>query len=104
MGGSSNFDIIALIVVYVVIVITLGTLLDSISIILIVLPLFNQFNVNLVWLGILSIIIVEVGLLTPPLSIAVFVVKGCLPDEKISLKNIFWGTMPFGLIMLLWAS
>lgn len=89
MGGSSNFDIIALIVACVVIVITLGTLLDSISIMLIVLPLFNQFNVNLVWLGILSIIIVEVGLLTPPLSIAVFFVKGYLPDEKISLKDIF---------------
>lgn len=101
---ESNFDILALILAYVVIVIILGTLLDSISIILIVLPifipLFNQFNVDLVWLGILSIIIVEVGLLTPPLGIAVFVVKSCLPDDQISLKDIFLGAMPFGLIML----
>ncbi|MEP2530022.1 TRAP transporter large permease subunit [Shimia sp.] len=103
--SASSFSVITLIIVYVVIVIILGMLLDSISIILIVLPifvpLFSQFGVDLVWLGILSIIIVEVGLLTPPLGIAVFVVKGCLPDKQISLKDIFLGAMPFGLIMLL---
>ncbi|MEP5729968.1 MAG: TRAP transporter large permease [Sulfitobacter sp.] len=102
--STSNFDVFALIIAYVIIVIILGMLLDSISIILIVLPifipLFNQFDVDLVWLGILSIIIVEVGLLTPPLGIAVFVVKGCLPDGQISLKDIFLGAMPFGFIML----
>jgi tripartite ATP-independent transporter DctM subunit len=103
--SESAFDVIFLIIVYVAIVILLGMLLDSISIMLIVLPifipLFNQFGVDLVWLGIVSIIIVEVGLLTPPLGIAVFVVKGCLPDNQISLKDIFLGAMPFGLIMLL---
>lgn len=103
--SESAFDVIFLIIVYVAIVIFLGMLLDSISIMLIVLPifipLFNQFGVDLVWLGIVSIIIVEVGLLTPPLGIAVFVVKGCLPDNQISLKDIFLGAMPFGLIMLL---
>ncbi|MEP5760919.1 MAG: TRAP transporter large permease subunit [Litoreibacter sp.] len=102
---GSNFGILALIIAYVAIVIILGTLLDSISIILIVLPIFipllNHFNVDLVWFGILSIIVVEIGLLTPPLGIAVFVVKSCLPDDQISLKDIFLGAMPFGLIMLL---
>ena len=86
------------------IVIVLGTLLDSISIILIVLPIFipllQHFQMDLVWFGILSIIVVEIGLLTPPLGIAVFVVKTCLPDEQISLKDIFIGAAPFALIML----
>lgn len=102
--SAAGFGVLALIIAYVVIVIILGTLLDSISIILIVLPifipLFNQFGVDLVWLGILSIIVVEIGLLTPPFGIAVFVVKSCLPDDEISLKDIFLGAMPFGLIML----
>jgi TRAP-type C4-dicarboxylate transport system permease large subunit len=102
---SANYGVLALIIAYVIIVIILGTLLDSISIILIVLPIFipllNHFGVDLIWLGILSIIVVEIGLLTPPLGIAVFVVKSCLPDDKISLKDIFLGAMPFGLIMLL---
>ncbi|MEP4197906.1 MAG: TRAP transporter large permease subunit [Aliishimia sp.] len=103
--SASNFSVLMLIVAYVAIVIVLGTLLDSVSIILIVLPifipLFNHFDVDMIWLGILSIIVVEIGLLTPPLGIAVFVVKSCLPDEQISLKDIFLGALPFGLIMLL---
>ena len=102
---GSNFGLLELIIAYVVVVIILGTLLDSISIILIVLPIFipllNHFGVDLVWFGILSIIVVEVGLLTPPLGIAVFVVKSSLQDNQISLKDIFFGAMPFALIMLI---
>ena len=102
---SSGFGVVALICVYVAIVIVLGTLLDSVSIILIVLPIFipllQFFQLDLIWFGVLSIIVVEIGLLTPPLGIAVFVVKSCLPDDQISLKDIFLGALPFGLIMLL---
>ncbi|MDA8586332.1 TRAP transporter large permease [Rhodobacteraceae bacterium] len=102
---SSGFGLVALICTYVLIVILLGTLLDSVSILLIVLPIFlpllQHFQVDMIWFGVLSIIVVEIGLLTPPLGIAVFVVKSCLPDEQISLKDIFLGAMPFGLIMLL---
>ncbi|MEP5633584.1 MAG: TRAP transporter large permease subunit [Tateyamaria sp.] len=101
---SSGLGLVALILVYVLIVIVLGTLLDSVSIILIVLPIFlpllQHFNVDMIWFGVLSIIVVEIGLLTPPLGIAVFVVKSCLPDEQITLKDIFLGALPFGLIML----
>lgn len=101
---ASGFGIIALICAYVIIVILMGTLLDSISIILIVLPIFipllQFFELDLIWFGILSIIVVEIGLLTPPFGIAVFVVKSCLPDDQISLKDIFLGALPFALIML----
>ena len=101
---SSGFGLMALILVYVLIVIVLGTLLDSVSIILIVLPIFlpllQHFQVDMIWFGVLSIIVVEIGLLTPPLGIAVFVVKSCLPDSQISLRDIFLGALPFGLIML----
>jgi tripartite ATP-independent transporter DctM subunit len=101
---ASGFGVVALICVYIVIVIILGTLLDSVSIILIVLPIFipllEFFQLDLVWFGILTIIVVEIGLLTPPLGIAVVVVKSCLPDDQISLRDIFLGAMPFGLIML----
>ncbi|MEP5153809.1 TRAP transporter large permease subunit [Planktotalea sp.] len=101
---QSEFSLLWLIIAYVAIVVVMGTLLDSISILLIVVPIFipllEHFGVDLVWFGILSIIVVEIGLLTPPLGIAVFVVKSCLPDENISLKDIFLGAMPFGLIML----
>ena len=102
---DSNFGIVALLCAYVLIVIIMGTLLDSISILLIIVPIFlpllKYFDVDLVWFGVQSIIVVEIGLLTPPLGIAVFVVKSCLEDKSISLKDVFLGAMPFGLIMLL---
>ena len=102
---SAGFGPVALVVTYVLIVIVLGTLLDSVSIILIVLPIFfpllQHFQMDMIWFGVLSIIVVEIGLLTPPLGIAVFVVKSCLPDDRITLKDIFLGALPFGLIMLL---
>jgi TRAP-type C4-dicarboxylate transport system permease large subunit len=102
---ASDFSILALILAYVVIVIIMGTLLDSVSILLIVVPIFiplmKFFELDLIWFGVLSIIVVEIGLLTQPLGIAVFVVKSCLPSDQITLKDIFIGAMPFALIMLL---
>lgn len=102
---SSDFSVGALLAAFVVIVIIMGMLLDSISILLIIVPIFlpllTYFNLDLIWFGVLAIIVVEIGLLTPPLGIAVFVVKSCLPGDQISLKDVFLGAMPFGLIMLL---
>lgn len=89
---------------YLVVVIILGCFLDSVSIMLIVLPfvipVFESFGVNLVWLGLISIIAIEIGLLTPPLGIAVFVVKANLEDQRISTWDIFMGTMPMTLTMV----
>jgi TRAP-type C4-dicarboxylate transport system permease large subunit len=90
---------------YLVVVIVLGCFLDSVSIMLIVLPfvipVFDGFGVNLVWLGLISVIAIEIGLLTPPLGIAVFVVKANLDDQRISAWQIFAGTAPMTLTMLL---
>jgi tripartite ATP-independent transporter DctM subunit len=88
---------------YLIVVIVLGCFLDSVSIMLIVLPfvipVFESFGVNLVWLGLISIIAIEIGLLTPPLGLAVFVVKANLEDQRISTWDIFMGTMPMTLTM-----
>jgi len=58
-------------------------------------------DVNLVWFGIITIIAVEVGLLTPPLGIAAYVVKSTLDDQRIGLDDVFMGSAPFVLIMVL---
>jgi TRAP-type C4-dicarboxylate transport system permease large subunit len=65
-----------------------------------VIPVFDGFGVNLVWLGLISVIAIEIGLLTPPLGIAVFVVKANLDDQRISAWQIFVGTAPMTLTML----
>jgi tripartite ATP-independent transporter DctM subunit len=89
---------------YLLVLVVLGCFLDSVSIMLIVLPfvipVFENFGVNLVWLGLISIIAIEIGLLTPPLGLAVFVVKANLEDQRITTWDIFKGTMPMTLTMV----
>ncbi|CTQ52157.1 Neu5Ac permease [Roseibium album] len=91
-------------VFYVVLMIFLGTLLDTASIILIVVPLFlpliEPMGLSLVWFGIVTVVGAEIGLLTPPLGISCFVIKATLNDPRISLKDVFIGAFPFALVML----
>jgi tripartite ATP-independent transporter DctM subunit len=91
-------------VIYVALMIFLGTLLDTASIILIVVPLFlplvEPMGLSLVWFGIVTVVGAEIGLLTPPLGISCFVIKATLNDPRISLKDVFIGAFPFALVML----
>lgn len=90
---------------FVVLLILLGTILDSSSIMLITLPLVIpiavSLGIDLIWLGLLTIIAVEIGLLTPPMGLSVYVIKSTLDDERITLNDIFAGAAPFALIMVL---
>lgn len=90
---------------YVAILILLGTILDSSSIMLITLPLVlpvaAALQLDLIWFGIITVLAVEIGLLTPPLGLSVYVIKGALDDRSISLNDVFVGAAPFALIMLL---
>jgi C4-dicarboxylate transporter DctM subunit len=100
-----NLGFVAVMVIYVALMLFLGTILDTASIILIVVPLFltliESMGLSLVWFGIVTVIGAEIGLLTPPLGISCFVIKATLNDPKISLKDVFMGAFPFAVIMLL---
>ena len=89
---------------YVVVLLLLGTIIDTASIILIVVPLFLQaldpFNVNLVWFGIITVIGAEIGLLTPPFGISCLVIRATVDDQSITLNDIFMGALPFAAVML----
>ena len=91
--------------IYVLLMLFLGTLLDTASIILIVVPLFlpliEPMGLSLVWFGIVTVVGAEIGLLTPPLGISCFVIKASLNDDRISLKDVFLGALPFAVVMLL---
>ncbi len=87
---------------YLVLLIVLGTVLDSTSILLILLPLalpvVTELGGNLIWFGVVTVIGVEIGLMTPPLGLSVYVIKSSLNDPDISLGAIFAGSFPFVLI------
>jgi tripartite ATP-independent transporter DctM subunit len=102
---SIDLSYLMLIAIYILIIIVLGTIIDSISIMLIVvpifLPIFAVYDIDPVWFGIVTTLAAEIGLLTPPMGIAVFVIKASLDDPTISLGDIFLGALPFAAAMLL---
>lgn len=109
--NEAGIGFIVLLVLYLTLILLLGTILDAGSTMLIMIPiaipLFLGMEANgvdivgLTWLGVLTIIAVEIGLLTPPLGIACFVVHNTLQDKSIAIGEIFRGAIPFALVMLL---
>jgi len=82
--------------------IVLGMFLDASSIMVITLPVFHPVIVaagfDSLWFGVFFIIVLEIGLLTPPVGLNLFVIKGL---SDFSMETIIKGTFPFVLIMLL---
>jgi len=103
--GESGLGLYAILAIYLVIVLLMGTILDSSSIMMIIVPLIypimHDMGVNFVWFGLVTVIAIEVGLITPPLGIAAYVVKSTLDDQSITLNDVFAGAFPYVLIMIL---
>lgn len=102
---TADMGLVSILIIYLIVIILLGTILDSASIMLILLPLIVpvmiKLNVDLIWFGIITVIAVEIGLLTPPLGMACFVIRANLQDDRITLGDIFRGAAPFALTMVL---
>jgi len=105
-GG--DLGVTVFIIGILLIAMALGTILDSSSIMLILVPLalpvLNTFGVDLIWFGILITVAIEIGLLTPPLGLSVYVIHATLRDKTVSMNDVFAGTAPFALVMrsVLW--
>jgi tripartite ATP-independent transporter DctM subunit len=102
-GAQLSFG--AVLVGYLLVVLLLGCFIDALSIMVIllpfVLPLVVEFGTNMVWFGLITIVAIEIGLLTPPFGVAVFVVKANVGDAPITTWQIFMGTMPMTITMSL---
>lgn len=103
--ADNEFSFFWIMTLLVVLMLFLGTILDTASIILIVVPLFlgliETMGLSLVWFGIVAVVAAEIGLLTPPLGLSCFVIKATLDDDRITLKDVFLGALPFAFVMLL---
>jgi tripartite ATP-independent transporter DctM subunit len=103
--AALNLELLAFVLIYLVLVILLGMILDSVSIMLVILPIaipvVTALGGDLIWFGIVTIIAIEIGLLTPPFGLSVFVVRGALPKDFATLGEIFAGAAPFATVMLL---
>jgi C4-dicarboxylate transporter, DctM subunit len=97
----SNFEIV---MVMVVIWLLLGMILDSISIILITVPIFAPLTEGFfdpIAFAIFGILVIEAGLLTPPFGLLVYTVKGSVEDASVTLSEIFKGSIPYWILMLI---
>lgn len=77
--------------------IVLGTVIEGFAIIFLTAPIFvpvvEALGFDLIWFGIVMIMVVEISLITPPIGLNVFVMKSMLPD--VPLGSIFKGIAPF---------
>ncbi len=100
-SGLGPYEILA---IMVLIWFVLGCIIDSISIILLTVPVFRAVAAAVGFdplaFAIMGIIAIETGLLTPPFGILVFTVKAALPEENIKLGEIFRAAIPFWLCLL----
>jgi C4-dicarboxylate transporter, DctM subunit len=89
---------------FLALVIVLGFIIDSISIMLIVLPIAlpvaQAAGFDLIWFGVITVISVEIGLLTPPFGLSVYTIKTALGDPDLHAGEIFRGALPFVAAML----
>jgi tripartite ATP-independent transporter DctM subunit len=107
---DSGFAPFTVVLVMCVIYVVLGCVLESLTMMLLTLPLFFPVIVNLgfdpVWFGIVVVMVVELGLITPPVGMNLFVLRAVVPDVPIA--RIYRGIVPFivadfiriGLILL----
>jgi C4-dicarboxylate transporter DctM subunit len=86
-----------------VMVVVLGFFLPPVSIILmtapIILPPLRAAGFDLVWFGVIMTIVMEMGLIHPPVGLNLFVIKNIAPD--IPLGDVVWGVVPFVILMML---
>lgn len=107
---DAGFGFWGIISLFVIVVIVLGMFLDSTSIIVITVPIVIPLVIALgtdvigpdvaIWFGIITVIAVEMGLLTPPFGISVFVVRSTI-GGMCTLQDIFIGAFPYVLAMAL---
>ena len=88
---------LGLVIAVAIIAVFMGMVFESIGILLLLVPVFLptlvQSGVDMVWFGIVVVLVTELGLITPPIGMNVFVVKSVMPD--IRLGDIFRGVTPF---------
>ncbi|WP_048441140.1 TRAP transporter large permease [Caenimonas sp. SL110] len=99
LGLSPVMVIAAMMVIYVI----LGTVMEELTMVLLTIPLFfpivTALGFDPVWFGVLIVMVVQIGLISPPVGMNLFVLNSLLPD--VGLGQIFRGCWPFVAVMVL---
>jgi C4-dicarboxylate transporter, DctM subunit len=95
--GGLKVPPVAVIFAIVLIYLVLGCFLESISMMLLTVPVFfpivQALGYDLIWFGIVVVVVIEIGLITPPIGLNIFMLHSMQPD--VPMGNIFRGVAPF---------
>ena len=95
---------IVILIGMLVVVLILGCFMETVAIMMITIPIYmpviNVFGYNTVWFGVLMLIALETGLITPPFGVTLFVMKGVAPPE-ITMADIWRAVTPYVIVDIL---
>lgn len=95
---------VALVIAMLAVLLFLGAFMDQVSMIMITLPFFiplgQAIGIDLLWFGVLMLVVMEISFTTPPFGLLIYVMKGVAP-EGITLRQVYLAAMPFIVLELL---
>ena len=98
-----NLDVLIAVILMMAVLLFLGAFMDQVSMLLLTLPFYmplaETLGINMIWLMVLMLIVMEISLLTPPFGLLLYVMKGVAPFE-VSLGQVVRSAMPFVLMEL----
>ena len=101
---NSGFEPFMVLGIIILIWFVLGMIIDSISIMLLTVPILEPvamaFGFDQLAFAIIGIIAIEAGLLTPPFGLLVYTVKAAINDDEIGVQQIFYSSIPYWFVML----
>jgi tripartite ATP-independent transporter DctM subunit len=105
-GFITNLPVpqIAIVIGMLVVVLIMGCFMETVAIMMITIPIYmpviNAFGMNTIWFGIMMLIALEAGLITPPFGVTLFVMKGVAPSH-VTMADIWKAVTPYVIIALL---
>lgn len=101
--SALDLGVTGTLILILMIYLVLGCFLEGFAMLVLTLPIFFpiilQLGIDPIWFGVLTVLTLEMGLISPPVGINVFIVKSVAP--KVELGDIFRGVLPFWLMMIL---
>lgn len=101
MLTSADLSPSTILIIILAVFVVLGTFLEGFAILVLTLPIVHPLIIELgydpIWFGVIMVIIIEMGLISPPVGVNVFVVKSIAED--VPIEKIFWGILPFWAAM-----
>ena len=99
-----GLSVTTLVIAMLLILLFLGCFVDQVSMMLITLPFFmplvQRYDIDPIWFGVLFLICMQLGLLTPPFGLLLFTMKGVAPPT-ITMSQIYMAAMPYVAMSLL---